>query len=375
MDYDIIIVTANRPAMLALSIPTFLAQSRPPKRLIVIDASEDFEPVRRKVEELTAEVSNIEVVVERGPRGITRQRNVGIRYSHAPIIFFPDDDSLWRPDTAEETMRIYERDEEGVIGGVAQAATTVPPIKLPRNDEAARPFSERVKYRLAQARHRALDKVVTKPLNACGQALLADKTPPDWLDSAEARVIPNQPGFRMTFRRSALPDPPFNETLMPPRAALEDFDMSLTVLRTHLLVEATRAFAYHHRAPGPRAEGPRQGLNQFLNHCYVVCRHSPPGSKARQAIKPHARIFFLEQLLFRSLNKYGREKTRAMRLAMSRFDELLAASPESLSETYQRVFHECLERLGVMDDDARFAATTTPSPPPQTAAAEPESAG
>ncbi len=346
MDYDIVIATANRPAMLGLSLPTMLGQTRPPARLIVIDSTPDPAPVERAVRDAAAG-SDIPVIFERGPRGAAHQRNAGMKFSEAPVVFFPDDDSLWWPDTAEETMKIYERDTAGEIGGVAHAAITSAPIPLPTNDAAARPLSERVKYRVANIRHRIVNSTVRHPLSVAADSLLRLRPAPAWLDLAGARPIPHIPGFRMTFRRDAMPDPPFNETLRPPRTALEDFDLSLTILRDRLLVEASRAGCYHHRTPGPRADSVTTGLNFMLNLAYITCRHSPPGSRARRALRPYCRVFILEQIGPRSLTKFGREKGRAMRLALSRLDELLTADPAELDAAYKRIFEESLAALGV----------------------------
>jgi len=268
-------------------------------------------------------------------------------HSTAPVVFFPDDDALWRPDTAEETMRVYERDAEGVIGGIAQAETREPPIALPEVGAAARPFSERVKYRIAKGRHWLVNKSIRHPLSIAAEGLLAERPASPWLEDAHARLIPHQPGFRMTFRRSALPDPPFNETLRPPRTALEDFDLSLTVGRTHLLVEATRALSYHHRTPGPRADSVTTGLNFMLNLAYITCRHTAPGAPARRALKRYCRVFMLEQVGPRSVTRFGREKGRAMRLAIARFDELLSAPIDDLDDVYICVFDDCLRALGM----------------------------
>lgn len=346
MDYDIVIATANRPAMLRLSLPTMLGQTRPPARLIIIDSTPDPAPVESAVRDATAG-STIPVIFERGPRGAAHQRNAGMKHSEAPVIFFPDDDSLWWPDTAEETMKVYERDTAGEIGGVAQAAAADSPVPLPTDAATARPLSERVKYRLANLRHLVVNSTVHHPLSVAADTLLAERATPAWLGDTDARPIPHIPGFRMTFRRDAMPSPPFNETLRPPRTALEDFDLSLTILRDRLLVEATRARCHHHRAPGPRADSVTTGLNFMLNLAYITCRHTPPGSPARRALRPYCRVFILEQLGPRAVTKFGREKGRAMRLALRSFDELLNAVPADLDAAYKRIFEESLATLGV----------------------------
>ena len=49
-----VIATRNRPEALALSIPLILGQSRKPRKLIVIDSSDDHAPVAEAVAETVA---------------------------------------------------------------------------------------------------------------------------------------------------------------------------------------------------------------------------------------------------------------------------------------------------------------------------------
>lgn len=51
MDFDLVIVTRNRAAILRRSIPLMLAQSRLPRRLLVVDSSDDHSEVRAEVEQ------------------------------------------------------------------------------------------------------------------------------------------------------------------------------------------------------------------------------------------------------------------------------------------------------------------------------------
>lgn len=350
MDYDIVLVTADRPEVLAVSIPTFMNQSRPAKRLIVVDASHDHQPLADRVRALTADAP-FEVQVIRGPRGMTIQRNVGIRQVEAPVVFFPDDDSLWRNDVAERVMRVYERDTEGRIGGVCQAAADAPPYKLSKEDEAARRAStlDRVKYQLAKLRFRIMGRLIASPLELCGRELMSRHEPPAWLGEVGAAPVPFQIGFRMTFRTEAVRRHPFNEDIHQPRCGLEDFDESYAVLADSLLVEATGALTYHHRVGGKRGNAIETGLTQMLNPTYVVCRHSPSGSRSRRALKRYLRYFIWEHRLGRRLSEFDRQKLRGMRLGMAAVDSLLDAAPDQLTDRYQHAFERGLNGKSVLE--------------------------
>ena len=84
---------------------------------VVVDSSDDPAGPRRAVEE-AARGAPIEVTFIEGPRGASRQRNVGIEFVRADIVMFPDDDSLWAIDTAEEFLRVYDLDTAGEVGAV-----------------------------------------------------------------------------------------------------------------------------------------------------------------------------------------------------------------------------------------------------------------
>jgi len=346
MQYEIILATANRPSILEVSIPLFLAQTRPAARLIVVDASTNHDAIVRTVERLTKDAP-FPVQVIRGPRGMTRQRNEGIRHAREAVLFFPDDDSLWASDVAERVMRIYERDAEGAIGGVCQEAADAPPRRLSPEEERARRASpwRRFKFWLARARYRQVKRLVAHPLHLCGEALMQRHTLPTWLGEVDAQPVSFQIGFLMTYRTEMMKRNPFNEDLHQPRCELEDFDQSFAVGRKKLLVRADGAMTYHHKFGGSRGNGLELGLGQFLNQCYIVCRHSPPGSAARAAIKPYTRVYLIEAILFRSYtSKHEWHKMRGLWRAYRSLDELIAAPVEELTQRYQVVFERELKR-------------------------------
>lgn len=128
LDFDIVLPTRNRQSVLPLSIPLMLAQSREPKRFIVVDASDNHDEVRRIVERLFEQSnSGVDLQILRAEAGSSYQRNVGLREVKSPVVFLPDDDSLWFPGTTDAIMRIYERDVEGAIGCVVPGVSGVHP--------------------------------------------------------------------------------------------------------------------------------------------------------------------------------------------------------------------------------------------------------
>ncbi len=344
MDYDIVIATANRPDIFRVSLPSMLRQTRPPRTLIIADASDDHESLVRTVRELTGGTP-VRVEVFHTSKGAAPQRNAGLAYATAPVIFFPDDDSVWYEDVAENVMRIYERDTDQRIGGVGQAESFESPVPLSQDDERARRGSRlsTLMYLLSAGRHGLLNRLVDNPLHACGLELLASHSPPDWLAELDAVPVERQIGFRMSYRAESVRRHRFDEALHLPRSALEDFELSFAVLHDQLLVEATCAKVYHHRFGGARGQGVESGVQQFLNLCYIVCKHSPPGSKARRAIYPYTRIFLAEAMLLRApTSAFERDKMKGIHRARRAFAYLLESPPNELTERYKTAFDGCL---------------------------------
>lgn len=348
MVYDTIIATRNRPDVLRISIPTHLGQSRPPRELIVVDASDDHAPVAESVR-VAAEACGRAIgdgvrVMHSMPPSSSRQRNEGMALSDADVLMFPDDDSLWFDGAAEAVMRIYERDTDGVIGGVSFHEHRSPPRHLleatgaAANDE--RSLGEKLIYRFSPLRSQIERALVPSPMETAGRRLLAEHGVPGWLADVQATPVPYMHGFKMTYRGSALRAVGgFDETLSA-YALYEDFDASYKVLRDAMLVQADAAGVYHHRAPGRRAGGRRTGAMLMLNLAYVTCRHSPPGSKTRQQLRRYAKVRYL-QYLPRSRSEFGRERLEGFRRARRFLDEMIACPVDDMPALYLRAYAAC----------------------------------
>lgn len=341
LDYDIAIATANRQELLSRAVRTMLVQTRRPRKIVIIDASKDHQATRSGIERLRDEAPCEIKLVYSAVAAASVQRNLALVHCEAAVVFFPDDDSFWFNDTAEHVMKIYEADRDRKIGGVAQVESVQSPYALDQADQKAsggRP-TNRLKYRLAVFRNRMLKYLLAPPLDLCGEALLARQEIPDWLESLNARPIPYEIGFRMSFRAESIRRYGFNQVLHQPRCAWEDVDASFSVLHDQLLVEATRDRVYHHRAGGRRAaNGIEQGLNGTLNPTYIVCRHSPPKALARRALKRYFYYFLVETAVARGLSKFQRNKIRGIRRGIRAIADLVTAAPNELDQRYEVAF-------------------------------------
>jgi len=238
--YDAVIATRNRPEALALSLPLLLGQSRSPTRLIVIDASDDHEPTAQAIAKATQSFPG-QVIVEAAPAGLTAQRNRGLTHVTAPIVFFPDDDSLFCPGAAEAILDVYERDRSGVITGVCASETPTPPGGILPETAYEMSHEHRRQARFRGRRTRLRRRLAfLKPAQSLGRELNARRALPDWLATADAVPVEYMTGFRMTFRTDVICVHGFDEALTV-YGLEEDVDASFSAMREGVVVAARRA--------------------------------------------------------------------------------------------------------------------------------------
>ena len=345
LHFDVVIATRNRSDVLALSIPLLLEQSRAPQRLILVDSSDDHELVRRTVSEATRG-AGLPVELVHAEPGLPLQRNLGLSRVESDVVFFPDDDSLLLPGTFDAMMRIYERDEAEVIGGVcAVPARTPPPGILQRARAAYRMTAgERLKHRIGSYRY-ALEKWLAPP-HPClvhGRSRWTVRMVPPWLAEENAVLVEWMTGFRMSFRTESIRKTGFDETLSG-YTLFDDHDASFHIMRDQLLVGAHNAQIYHHKARGGRGSGYNLGMMHVLTCAYVVLRHAGRDSAADRALVPYFR-YRLAQYALGLGSRFGRERFAGARVALRALGELRAASPDDLSARYLELRDRCLAEL------------------------------
>jgi hypothetical protein len=119
VSYDCVIATRNRLSALRMSIPLILKQDALPQRLIIVDASEDHESVRTEVHQLSKRLGYQNTIVSKADTANSaRQRNIGLQFVDAPIVMFPDDDSMWYDKFATNVLKLYGADVRRQVGGV-----------------------------------------------------------------------------------------------------------------------------------------------------------------------------------------------------------------------------------------------------------------
>jgi glycosyltransferase involved in cell wall biosynthesis len=342
---DILIITRNRPAALALSLPLILKQSVQPQQVIIVDSSDDKAPALGIVAR-ASRTSATSIVLLHSKRGTALQRNVGLEKVTADVTLFLDDDSLLLDDAILNIMRVYQRDSEEVIGGVCSREADWVPDDIINGARKAYEMRapDRWKLRVSSLRYKFEQKAFPDPLQLHGRSLLDVRPPPAWLAEENAVLVEHMTGFRMSFRTKLIRQFGFDEALSD-YALGEDIDVSFSAARTHLLVGARNAGIFHYKDPGRRAPGLTMGVIQILNNAYIICKHSPPSSPARASMAS----FFGYKIALYALaahSPYGRDRFVGAIRAYKGLPALMEAPPHDLASVYLALRDQCMAGAG-----------------------------
>lgn len=345
--YSTVIVTRNRPAALALSLPRHLVQSRLPERVLIIDSSDDPSENRSLVARL-APTTPIPLEHQVSVPGMTLQRNIGLAQITSDVVFFPDDDSLVHPNSLAEMMRIYDLDKSGRIGGVCAIETPLPPPNVFVGQSAIyeKRKVDRIRARLAPLRVRLEDTLFPDPMKLAARRLQQNLQPPEsWIAANNAAWVEWMTGFRMSFRTSVIKKVGFNENLG--RYALyEDIDAGFGVLAGgHSLVAALDAKIYHHKAPENRTDGRQMGVINILNRAYVVLRSGVANNNIRRSLDRYSR-YRITQFAVGAKTGYGRDRLAGALAGYRAMPTLLDTPPHLLDEVYLKLRQTCLNATG-----------------------------
>ena len=124
---SVIIPTYNRPLELKNCIKSILEQTVKPYELIVVDDGNLSElPVKKECQEKEIHY----IYFKKDKPGLTESRNKGIGLASGDIIFFFDDDVVLFPDYISEILSIYQKDKDGIVGGVGGEVVNRKPLKI-----------------------------------------------------------------------------------------------------------------------------------------------------------------------------------------------------------------------------------------------------
>ncbi len=331
--YTAVIATRNRPEALALSLPLIVAQTRPPETVLIVDSSDDPTP-GATVAARHDGTNGVPVRHMTAPIGMTVQRNTGLAEVVSDVTLFPDDDSLLFPDAMAEIMAVYDRDTEGLIGGVGAAeASAPPPGSLDTGPTYSMRRSDRLRARVGKVRFALEKRLFPDPFEAVAQKKHKRlPPPPDWLAEADAVVVPWVTGFRMSFRTDVARSIGFDEHLG--RYALgEDTDMAFEVQNTRYMIGANKAKIYHHKAPARRTDGRTMGAIQILNRAYIVAKSGDLDPRIARMTRRFLSYKALQYMAGVS-SPFGQARFKGAMAARRAIAPILSASPETRVARY-----------------------------------------
>ncbi len=255
----------------------------------------------------------------------------------SPVVFFPDDDVLWFPDTADKVMRIYDRDKEKVVGCVASAVAASYPRGIFGSSEA--PYQMERRDRIASKLRAFVGPVEQRlfpdPVNpgSMWMTIWGAKTPPVWLDEEDAELCGPVFGYRMSFRTEAIRRLGGFDEHLGRYAMFEDSDASLGSLQELMNVCARRAKVFHYRVPGERVNGWEFGMMAILNRTYVTCKHSPADRKVRRTLKRYL-YYKIFRYGLQTYTQYGRDRLRGALYGLSKAQQLIDCPRDQLKDRY-----------------------------------------
>jgi glycosyltransferase involved in cell wall biosynthesis len=114
--YSVVIATLDRPVLLSAALDSLIQQTRPPSRIIVVDAS--LEDETKAVVDRRRDRAPMLYLRSR-IQSAAQQRNLGAESVSTPLIAFVDDDVVLPAETFSRLVAPFEGENGETIGGVA----------------------------------------------------------------------------------------------------------------------------------------------------------------------------------------------------------------------------------------------------------------
>ncbi|MEW6197153.1 MAG: glycosyltransferase family A protein [Planctomycetota bacterium] len=132
LTWSLVVATYNRAAVLPECLRLAAEQSVPPKEIIVVDASVDWQGTRevvwRDLRPRHPAIAWTYVAAEEASSAT--QRNQGIALATGDLVLFTDDDCLLYPDAMEHVRRVFEADRDREVAAVHMIFAPPPPDSI-----------------------------------------------------------------------------------------------------------------------------------------------------------------------------------------------------------------------------------------------------
>jgi glycosyltransferase involved in cell wall biosynthesis len=234
---SVIICTYRRAGALGDLLDCLVAQAYRNFEVIIVDGSGEDPTVRRKVEDFVQTVGNqIELRLITSPKGLTRQRNLGLRESHGDIVCFFDDDITINNEFLSQVVELFQQPDMQDVGGISGYDTV----------HYSRPITSRWRLRRWLG---SIPSLEPGDVDNLGRSVPLGFVKPQ----SGRKSVGWLPGCCMIYRRAAVSGLHFDEEL--PTYAGEDVDFSIEVGRRWRLLLDSELLLSHHISPDYRDSG------------------------------------------------------------------------------------------------------------------------
>lgn len=253
---SLVVPTYRRHRQVTEQLDVLAGLADSPDEVVVVDGEAGGELGRVLSQWRTARSAPFDLVYVESPKGLTRQRNVGIDISRGSTIYFFDDDILPHSGYFDAIRSVFAADPErqiGAVGGIIPAEMTG---KMPR----------RWKFRLA------IGLVPDRPAFRylpCGTSTPKHRVTP-FTGIREVNILS---GGVSAWRREVFDHERFSE-FFESYAQGEDMEMALRVSRNWRVVCCGDARVNHLHTPGGRPRPFAKGRMELLNRYFIWKRHA-----------------------------------------------------------------------------------------------------
>jgi glycosyltransferase involved in cell wall biosynthesis len=284
---SIVICTYCRTDDVGKLLASLAAQQDGRFEVIVVDGNDEPSPELRSLAHRYARQLEFKIVPS--PRGLTRQRNVGIRHTSGDLICFLDDDVTVGPDFVGQVISLFRRPDLGDIGGLTGYDMVNYPAKL-----SARWRLRRLLGAVPSLQPGAIDRF--------GRSMPLSFFRP----FSGYTQVGFFHGWCMIYRRTALAGLWFDEELAT--YAAEDRDFSFLVSKRCRLVLCGDLHLWHHSSPAGRDVGAKRMHQTGFGAGRSFAKHWRGGRDYLALCQSIAVDFLVDTLAF--LAQPGRERLR-----------------------------------------------------------------
>jgi glycosyltransferase involved in cell wall biosynthesis len=341
--WAVVIPTYQRQTILLRCLHCVAQQTLPPKEIIVIDASSDWETTYQQVmQTLAKQHPLIDWKYLPAQRlSSAAQRNQGIDLATADIVFLIDDDSLMYPDCAQEVIQIYARDTHRQVAGIMPKLAALPPDSqesLKSRDNHPQPLLSNLAngIKILPAKCRYFAKRLTKDddIFIPYDFAFPQYTLPETLTGMATHPVAMIHGARMSYRREILTQVRFEETLER-YAVNEDNDVCYRASRLGMLLHALPARICHLQTPAGRltrfTTTALWGLNQVVLHRFHSADLQRFEQRFRKLLWQRLWTQALKDILDR---RWTLPSVRGIGFVFRHYQAILAMTPEMLRTEY-----------------------------------------